>query len=151
MEIHGPLLNQASICLPILRLLPDWFGIEAALQGYEREIDGLPTFLAESNGQCTGFLSFKQHTPCSAEVYLMGVHPLFHRCGIGTALVLAAEAYARSLEVEYLQVKTLGPSRPDEAYARTRAFYEKAGFRPLEEFPHLWNEDNPCLVMVKKL
>ena len=57
----------------------------------------------------------------------------------------------KTSSVEYLQVKTLGPSHPDENYASTRAFYLAMGFRPLEEFKHIWDEHNPCLIMVKKL
>jgi hypothetical protein len=52
--------------------------------------------------------------------------------------------------VEFLQVKTLGPTRPDEGYDRTRRFYAQLGFRPLEEIRDLWPE-NPCLIMVKAL
>ena len=47
-------------------------------------------------------------------------------------------------------VKTLGPSDPDAGYARTRRFYEPRGFVPLEEPHDLW-EDNPCLLLVKRL
>jgi hypothetical protein len=36
-------------------------------------------------------------------------------------------------------------------YARTRRFYESRGFRPLEEIKGFWNEENPCLIMVKHL
>jgi len=36
--------------------------------------------------------------------------------------------------VELLQVKTLGPSLPDAGYDRTRRFYLRMGFRPLEKF-----------------
>ena len=53
--------------------------------------------------------------------------------------------------IEYLQVKTLSDTHPDAAYARTRAFYMAVGFRPLEEFKTLWNEENPCLLMVKSV
>ena len=60
------------------------------------------------------------------------------------------EALLRPRGVELLQVKTLGPSRPSAAYARTRGFYEHLGFRPLEENA-LWGEVNPCLIMVKHL
>lgn len=49
-----------------------------------------------------------------------------------------------------LEVKTLGPSHPDPAYARTRRFYEKMGFLALEE-TDLWGEDTPCPIMVKSL
>ena len=37
------------------------------------------------------------------------------------------------------------------AYAQTRAFYLAMGFRPLEELRKLWDEANPCLIMVKRL
>ena len=51
--------------------------------------------------------------------------------------------------VEFLQVKTLSPAHPDEGYVKTRAFYFAYGFRPLEEFPTLWDPDNPALQMIK--
>jgi ribosomal protein S18 acetylase RimI-like enzyme len=149
--IQGPLFGQTSTCIPLLRMLPDWFGLESGIQTYEREIGTLPTFLAEMDGQPVGFLSIKQHTSHSAELYVMAVHPLFHRCGFGRSLVAAAEAYAREQGIEYLQAKTLGPSRVDEGYSRTRAFYEAMGFCALEEFKQIWDENNPCLIMVKKL
>ncbi len=150
-KIEGPLLNQSSVCIPILRMLPDWFGIEAAILDYEHEIERLPTFLAKADGSVLGFLSLKQHNPFSAEIYVMAVRPEAQRGGIGRALVTTAETHARGLGVEYVQVKTLGPSRQNEEYARTRVFYEALGFRPLEEFKRIWDENNPCLVMVKRL
>jgi GNAT superfamily N-acetyltransferase len=150
-KIEGPLYNQSAVCVPVLRALPDWFGIEQAILDYEREIELLPTFLARSGGRVAGFLSLKQHNPFSAEIYVMAVRPEVHRHGMGRALVEAAEKHARDLGVEYLQVKTLGPSRQDEGYARTRTFYESLGFRPLEEFPRMWGEQNPCLILVKRL
>ena len=149
--IEGPLLEQSAVCVPILRLLPDWFGIEAAILNYGREIETLPTFLARSGDRVIGFLSLKPHTPYAAEILVMAVRPEAARRGIGRALVDAAEAYARGLGIEYIQVKTLGPSRPDEGYARTRAFYQAVGFRPMEEFSQIWDKDNPCLILVKRL
>jgi len=149
--IEGPLLNQSSNCVPLLRLLPDWFGIEETILNYEREIEHLPTFLAKVDGSVLGFLSLKQHTPYSAEILVMAVHPDVQRGGIGRAFVDAAEGYARGLGIEYMQVKTLGPSNPDPGYAKTRAFYEALGFRPMEEFEQIWDENNPCLILVKRL
>ena len=98
-----------------------------------------------------GFLTIQQHFPESAEVLVMGVQPEAHRQGIGKALMERAQAWLVSQGVEYLQVKTLGPSRPDAGYAGTRAFYHSLGFRPLEELPQIWDANNPCLIMVKKL
>ena len=81
----------------------------------------------------------------------MGVRPESQGQGAGTALVTAAENYLRQRDVEFLQVKTLGPSDSSTHYARTRHFYETRGFRPLEETTEIWGEENPCLIMVKAL
>jgi ribosomal protein S18 acetylase RimI-like enzyme len=80
----------------------------------------------------------------------MAVEPATHRRGVGRRLVEALEADLIADGVELLQVKTLGPSRPDAGYDRTRQFYAAMGFRPLEEIDGLWPE-NPCLIMVKLL
>jgi len=81
----------------------------------------------------------------------MGILPAFHHNGIGRALIEKAEEHAKNRNIEYLQVKTLGPSNADASYAKTRAFYAAMGFRPLEEFSQIWDENNPCLVMVKRI
>jgi GNAT superfamily N-acetyltransferase len=138
--------ERSRLCESILRELPEWFGIEEATAAYIRDVAELPTFAVEGDG----FLSLKLHTPAAAEVYVMGVRPHRHRSGLGTALVASAEEYLRARGVEFLQVKTLGPSWPDEGYERTRRFYEACGFVPLEEIHGLW-EHNPCLLLVKRL
>jgi ribosomal protein S18 acetylase RimI-like enzyme len=79
------------------------------------------------------------------------VYRQYHRYGVGRAMLLAAENYLRDLGVQYLQVKTLSDSHPDEGYAKTRAFYQAMGFHPLEEFKTLWGEANPCLLLIKQL
>jgi len=60
-----------------------------------------------------------------------------------------AEAALAAEGIEFLQVKTLSASHPDEGYRKTRAFYFAYGFRPLEEFPTLWSPDQPALQLVK--
>jgi ribosomal protein S18 acetylase RimI-like enzyme len=150
-NIRGPFLEQADLCEPVLRALPEWFGIEATNLHYLDAIDQLPTFLALKADQVVGFLSIYQHYPQSAEIFVTGVYPNVHRKGVGRAMLLAAEAYLRKKGVKYLQVKTLSASHPDEGYARTRAFYTAMGFQPLEEFPTLWDENNPCLLSIKYL
>jgi N-acetylglutamate synthase-like GNAT family acetyltransferase len=149
--IEGPLPGPADECERILRALPDWFGLEDALQGYAATIPTLPTFLANMDGQTVGFLSLKQHNPYSAEILVMGILPACQHVGLGRMLMERAEAYAKSQQIEYLQVKTLGPSNDDASYAKTRAFYAAMGFRPLEEFTQIWDENNPCLIMVKRI
>ena len=96
------------------------------------------------------FIALKTHNPRAAEVYVMGVRRERHGEGLGTAVLDAGEAYLRDRGIEYLQVKTLGPSDPDAGYERTRGFYEARGFVPLEELHDLWDA-NPCLLLVKRL
>lgn len=149
--IEGPLQQQAQVCEPILRSLPEWFGIESALAQHITDINTLPTFLARSPAEVLGFLALRQHNRFAAEIHLMGVHPGAHRQGAGKALIETAQSWLRQQQVEYLQVKTLGPSHPDINYARTRSFYLEMGFRPLEELKQIWDDKNPCLILVKKL
>jgi hypothetical protein len=40
-SIEGPLLGQSALCEPILRSLPDWFGIEESTAQYIRDIEGM--------------------------------------------------------------------------------------------------------------
>jgi GNAT superfamily N-acetyltransferase len=151
LTISGPLTGQSSNCEPILRSLPDWFGIEEAIQYYAARINDLPTFLATTLSGVVGFMTLLQHSPYAAEIYVMGIREEAHRQGIGRTLIEHGMSYLRGLGVEYLQVKTLSPSRPDEHYDRTRNFYFSCGFRPLEEMPELWGKENPCLIMVQKI
>ena len=149
--IEGPLLGQASDCEPILRTLPEWFGIESALTQYVVDIDVMPTFLARHMERIVGFLTIRKHNSVSAEIHVIAVLPDHHRQGTGRAMLAAAEEWLKRDGIEFLQVKTLGPSRPDSDYETTRQFYEASGFQPLEEFETLWGEGLPCLQMVKKL
>jgi GNAT superfamily N-acetyltransferase len=138
--------ERSRICEAVLRDLPDWFGIEDATAAYIRDVAELPTFAVGDNA----FVALKVHNPRAAEVYVMGVRRDRHRQGLGTAVLDAGEIYLRDRGVEYLQVKTLGPSYPDAGYERTRCFYEARGYVPLEELHELW-EQNPCLILVKRL
>ncbi len=151
--IQGPVESAcaAQVCNAILHSLPEWFGIESAIVQYVEDVKTLPTWIAISGDTPIGFISIKKHFPQSAEVIVMGVMPEYHHQGVGRRLLAAAESALRETGVEYLQVKTLDASRCCEEYVRTRAFYEAMGFRPLEVFPELWDKDNPCLLMVKRL
>jgi GNAT superfamily N-acetyltransferase len=149
--IKEPAQGAGDACDSILRDLPEWFGIESAIEHYVQACQSLPTLIAQMAEQPVGLLALKQHSSYAAEVYVMAVRPHFHRKGIGKALLIEAEKYLAKCGVEYLQVKTLAPSHPSSHYASTREFYTAMGFKPLEEFPTLWGAENPCLIMVKCL
>jgi GNAT superfamily N-acetyltransferase len=139
----------------LLTALPDWFGIESSNEGYVVSAATLPTYLAwpagsggETGRQPVGVLLANRHFPAAAEIHLMAVEPELRRHGVGRALVEALERDLVADGVTLLQVKTLGPSYPDEGYEQTRLFYTGMGFQPLEEITGLW-PGNPCLIMVK--
>lgn len=135
----------------LLHGLPDWFGIEDATSRYIEAARTMPTVLCLEAGAVVGALLWTKHFPAAAEIYLMAVDAARHRRGIGTVLLARAEQELRADGVELLQAKTLGPSHADEAYAKTRLFYEACGFVPLEEIFGVWAEDNPMLILVKAL
>ena len=138
-----------AICGSILDALPHWFGIPESVADYVAVADRAPSVVASTGGRDIGITTVVRHSPYAAEVYVMGVLPEYHRHGVGRAMLRAAEARLAREGVEFLQVKTLSPSKPDDGYERTRAFYLAYGFRPLEEFPLLWNPDNPALQLIK--
>lgn len=138
------------VCERILRALPDWFGIEDAITSYVRESEQYPTWFACVSGEPIGIITLHQHFEHAAEIHLMAVLSQYHRRGVGRMMVAFAEQHLLERGMRYLQVKTLGPSRPDANYALTQKFYEAVGFTPLEEFPDLW-PGNPALLLVKKL
>lgn len=141
---------QPSDVRRILDALPDWFGIASSNDAYVRDSLSVPTYVAVSDDQVVGVLMLKYHGPQSAEVHLLAVLPDQHGHGIGSALLGVAELDLVEDGYALLQVKTLGPSDPDEFYARTRDFYVRRGFLPLEELDSIWPDD-ACLIMVKAL
>ena len=149
-EIFEP-SAKSGICNAILRALPDWFGIESSIVDYVEQVQSMPFYVAYDGDKPVGFVAVKVHNVYAAEVCVMGVLSEYHRRGIGEKLVGCCEKYCREHNIEFLTVKTLDESREDEGYSRTRKFYLKVGFRPLEVFPLLWDADNPCLFMVKHI
>lgn len=143
--------GDAAVAERILRALPDWFGIEESLVQYVRDSAAMESWIAESGGGgAVGFITLNHHFPRASEIHCIAVPSEHHRAGIGRALVEHAERVLRARGVEFLQVKTLGASRPCEFYDRTRRFYEGMGFVALEEFKALW-PGIPALQLVKRL
>ena len=143
--------GSGELCRTILGALPHWFGIPDSVADYVAVADRSPSIIATADEIDVGITTLVTHNPYAAEVYVMGVLPEYHRKGVGWAMLRAAEAMLASSGVEFLQVKTLSPTKPDTGYERTRAFYFAYGFRPLEEFPLLWDTDNPALQMIKAI
>lgn len=148
--INDPEL-KSTITNFILRRLPDWFGMEDAIVEYVENSKDTIYYSAYHNDESIGFINLKFNNKYTAEIYVMGLVETYHNKGVGRALMEQAVKYCSENKYKFLMVKTLGESHPDKYYKRTREFYEKAGFYPLEEIKEIWGKECPCLLMIKNL
>ena len=149
--IQPPSVNCGIFCEKILRALPDWFGIEASLIQYVKDGNTMPTIIVKDDDDVIGFLTIKRHFSETAEIHCMGLLPQYHRKGIGKLLITELEKYLKKENYKILQVKTISSDSDCKYYAKTRKFYISVGFIPIEVFPKLWDESNPCLQLVKQI
>lgn len=121
----------------VARLLatdPEWFGLpEANAECIEAARCKETWTVRGAHGRVVGVTLIDRLFPHVTEVHLAAVDRAVHGSGVGTAMPRAIEADGVHRGVRLLEVKTLGASHPDAGYARTRHFYEKWGFLPLEE------------------
>lgn len=135
----------------LLVTVPEWFGRSESNAEYIEAARTMETWtVRDGGGRVVGVTLVAHHFCRSAEVHFTVVDRSVHGTGVGTVMVQSVCADLRRRGVNLLQVKTLGPSHPDPNYRRTRYFYEKMGFIPLEE-TDLWDENTPCLIMVRSL
>ena len=141
--------QKAKSVEEVLNDLPEWFGLVDSTKEYIEQSRQLVLFSASINNQIVGFITLKETSSDTCEIHCMGVKKEYHYNGIGTRLFKQCEMYAQE-KYEIIQVKTVDEGRYKE-YDQTIAFYKKMGFLKLEVFPTLWDEWNPCLIMIKKL
>lgn len=137
---------------PILRALPEWFGIEQAIKDYVQGVASLPFWIAvDHDDTCVGFISLKVHYGHTGDIYVMGVLPDYHRKGVGRLLMAEAEKYLKNSHCKFIIVKTLSDIVGYEPYERTRMFYKSVGFEELITLTEMWDAENPCLIMIKTI
>jgi GNAT superfamily N-acetyltransferase len=140
---------KTSITLEIMNSLPKWFSPPEDISKKSVVHRDMPFFAAFDGTKVIGFAALKIHNKYTVEIYNLGVLEEYHRQGIGHTILMAVESYSKVNRYKFITVKTLDPSSQYEPYERTRAFYFKNGFYPLEVFPLFWNKDNPCLFLAK--
>lgn len=150
-EIIEDKLKKYSIAKSILEDLPEWFGIESALNAYLDAVKELYFIAYKEDETYIGFATLEETSSIGCDVHVLGVFKIYHGKSIGTRLMKAVEYQARLLKKRYITVKTLSELHADEHYAKTRRFYEKIGYQKLETFRTIWDESNPCDYYIKAL
>jgi ribosomal protein S18 acetylase RimI-like enzyme len=125
--------------------------MESGITDYVNQVQSMPFYAAYDNGEPVGFAAIKVHNPFTSEIPVMGVLSEYHRRGIGRELIEHCVKYCEKNKMEFLTVKTLDSSRESKSYDKTRLFYQAMGFKPLEVFPLLWDENNPCLFLAMSI
>ncbi len=143
--------RKSAYTRAILKMLPDWFGNPQAFENYVRDVQKFPYFAAFVGEHCVIFFSVRVHYGHTGELYLCGVHPAYRNRGIGHALCTASEQYFLSCGCDCMVVKTLSDLVDYAPYRETRMFYKSVGFTELLTLTEMWDENNPCLIMYKKI
>ena len=139
--------EKTFIASHILSQLPDWFGIPESTLEYVKNCADMPFWAMFIDDKAIGFISLKEISAATAEIYVMGILEKYHGQGFGRMLWNQFLAFARQSHYEYIQVKTVKKGYYQE-YDKTNAFYEALGFREFECLPTLWAEANPSQIYV---
>ncbi len=142
---------KAKYTKEILDKLPEWFGMPEGIKEYVNNVHKYPYWAAIQSDKCIGFFSGKIHHQRTGDIYVCGVSPEFHNRGIGKALFHKMEEYFKKINCDYIIVKTLSDIANYEPYLRTKKFYHSIGFTELVTLTEMWDERNPCLIMIKDI
>ena len=141
--------QKMAVVAEILRDLPEWFGIPESTQAYIEGAKDLRVWAAYQEGDLLGFVSLSYSSEDCAEIDCLGVKKAHQVRGIRSQLLATLESEACK-KVDYLQVKTVAEGS-NKNYDRTNVFYRSLGFKKLEIFPSLWDPQNPCQILIKKI
>ncbi len=143
--------EKSRVLRDVLAELGDWFGSPEGVAEYAEGVRSRPFLAAVYDGKYIGFFSLDMHYGHTGEIYVCGVHPSCRGMGVGRALWLKSEEWFRENGCRYVVAKTLSDEVNYPPYEATRAFYRAMGFEPLLTLHEMWDEENPCLIMIKTL
>ena len=141
--------QKMAVVTEILRDLPEWFGIPESTQAYIEGAKDLRVWAAYQESDVVGFIGLSYSSEDCAEIDCLGVKKAHQGRRIGSQLLATLESEACK-KVDYLQVKTVAEGS-NKDYDRTNVFYRSLGFKKLEIFPQLWDPQNPCQILIKKI
>lgn len=119
--------DRAAV-LKIAANLSDWFDQDAINRAIPTDLDFHKIIVAEINSQIVGFLTYSTY---EGHVYIswLGVDQSLQGNGVGTKLIKTLEKELIDMGIDKLKVETLSDTIDYPPYIKTRAFYEKQGFK----------------------
>ncbi|WP_239433803.1 GNAT family N-acetyltransferase, partial [Vagococcus silagei] len=120
------------IAKEVLADLPEWFGLPESTDEYVSKCMNYPLWVAKDGKNIMGFISLKETSHYTGEIYCMGVKKAYQRIGVGSELIRKLTTYCLG-KYKLLQVKTVAEGRYC-AYDQTISFYKSLGFFELEVF-----------------
>lgn len=149
----NPLIKKTTDsqkALEIARKLPDYFD-EGGLKQIEKDSKENMLFGAYLEDEMIGFACYKEVNQDVIEMLWLGVLPDKQGNGVGEKLVREClESFSGKYKV--CKVKTLSEDDPYEPYKKTRAFYRRLGFIPVETIkPYPGWGDNTCQIFIKNI
>lgn len=140
--------EKEKISRETLNDLPEWFGLPESTEKYITDSQGKPFLASFYKDEVVGFIVLNATSPDCADIFVMGIKKKFHHQGAATQLNEEYEKMAKTLGYSYSQVKTVQSGHYKE-YDITNKFYKSIGYKELEVFPTLWDENNPCQIYIK--
>lgn len=127
-QLRPTTMEDVPAMTAIMEALPEWFTPQA-VERVRAEDCRLPGLVAaDEDGNIVGFVLWEEK-PDEWEIAWVAVAREHHGRGIGRTLLAAMLDRARQAGIACLRVATVAPTVAYEPYARTRAFYERCGFR----------------------
>ena len=143
--------QKQAIASKILNDLPEWFGIPESTKEYIDNVIKYPFVCIYDNQKPIGFYSLKEENKKVLDMYVLGVLKEYHHCGVGTLLQEFVDEYAKKKKYQYLMVLTLAEKAQNKEYLLTRNFYLKMGFIDFYQNDNIFDEYNPCQIMIKTI
>ena len=132
-------------------LSPQWF-TDSAMDEIADAVQLQDGYVALDDGRYVGFAMYVSRSEgMTAELTWIGVHPNFHRRGIGQRLVTIIEGELQRKGYERLDVCTVAATVEYEPYAQTRSFYHSIGFTDVSVEPKGFPSGDDKLLLAKQL
>jgi len=114
--------------------LSDWFDDDAIARAIPTDLKFHKILVAETGNKIIGFLTYSTH---EGHVFIswLGVAKALRGKGIGTKLIKRLENELLGMGINRVKVETLSEAIKYKPFIKTRAFYEKLGYKKGETRP----------------